>query len=164
MFIENLFGKLGRKVKLIEQLAGIIRGSTSDVVLWEEKEVGVTVMKSLGKADIRLFKTPAIIFQFLDQPTLALYEKLVENEAPELIFTMLSRRIRQLMQITDGVMPEGMQGWQAARLTRQAKLFTMDKLKRMYTLLLTMEFSIKNGSSPFSMRQLTEKFIYDNYS
>ena len=159
MFIENLFGKLGRKIKLIETLATIIRASTSDVVLWEDKEVGITVIKSLVKADVRLFKTPTIIFKFLDHPTLALYEQLVETEAPELIFSMLTKRMRQLLQLADGEIPAGLQGWQAGRLTAQAKLFTIDRLTVMYKKLLEMEFSTKNGSSPFSLRQLTEQFI-----
>ena len=68
IFIENLFGKLGRKTKLIESLAAILTKSadTVDIVLWEDKEMGVTVIKSLGKADVKLFKIPSIIFQFLD--------------------------------------------------------------------------------------------------
>lgn len=167
VFIERLFGKLGRKTKLIEQLAKIIRESKGDVVLWEDKEVGVTVTKSLGlpaqagKADIRLFKTPTLIFQFLDKPTLPVYEKLIETEPPELIHSMLAKRVRQLIQLRDGVTPDGLQGWQAGRLTQQAKQFTMDRLLFMYKKLLAMEFSIKNGSSPFTLSQLTEQFLLE---
>ncbi|OGG36020.1 hypothetical protein A2363_00865 [Candidatus Gottesmanbacteria bacterium RIFOXYB1_FULL_47_11] len=161
VFIENLFGKLGRKTKLIASLADILNGSSADIVLWEDKEVGATVVKSLGKADIKLFKTPAIIFQFLDQPSLSLYQKLVETEAPELVHSMLAKRVRQLIQIQGGVTPEGLQGWQLTRLTRQAKSFTMDGLLAMYKNLLDMEFAIKNGSSPFTLKQLTEQFLID---
>ncbi len=159
VFVENLFGKLGRKTKLIEELSAILRGSSADVFLWEDKEVGVTVVKSLGKAEIKLFKTPPIIFQFLDTLSLPVYERLVETEAPELVFSMLTRRLRYLIQIQGGVTPEGMQGWQASRLTRQAKLFTMDKLVSMYKKLLEIEYSIKSGASPFTLSQLTEQFI-----
>ena len=168
VFIENLFGKLGRKQKLIESLSAIIKGSSADVVLWEDKEVGVTVTKSLGQADVRLFKTPVVLFQFLDGLTpkcafklLPVYLALIEKEAPELVSTMIARRLRQLLQLSDGVTPAGLQGWQATRLTHQAKLFTMDRLLFMYKKLLDVEFSIKNGSSPFSLSQLTEQFIID---
>ena len=166
IFIENLFGKLGRKTKLIESLAAILTKSadTVDIVLWEDKEMGVTVIKSLGKADVKLFKIPSIIFQFLDTLNLPAYQQLVQTEAPELVFSMLTRRIRQLIQLRDGSVPDGMQGWQASRLTRQAKLFTMDRLIAMYKKLLEMEYSVKSGSSPFTLRQLTEQFIYDNHS
>lgn len=170
VFIENLFGKLGRKVKLIEQLCHILTsaGTSVDIILWENKEMGATVLKSLPGADVEQFKIPSVIFQILDglAPSgspriLPLYTTLVQTEAPELIFAMIARRIRQLIQIQDGVIPEGMQGWQATRLTRQAKLFTMDRLLSMYKRLLDMEFSIKNGSSPFNLAQLTEQFIID---
>lgn len=168
VFIERLFGKLGKKTKLIESLATIIRESTSDVVLWEDKEAGATVIKSLGKADVRLFKTPAVIFQFLDnlapantKQSLLLYEKVVSQDAPELVHTMISRRVRQMIQLHDGIVPEGLQSWQAGRLTHQAKLFTMDRLLVMYKKLLEMEFSIKNGSSPFTLKELTEQFLVD---
>ncbi len=168
VFIENLFGKLGRQQKLIESLSAIIKGSSADVVLWEDKEVGVTVTKSLGQADVRLFKTPVVLFQFLDGLTpkcasklLPVYQGLIEKEAPELVSTMIARRLRQLIQLSDGVTPAGLQGWQATKLTHQAKLFTMDRLLFMYKKLLEMEFSIKNGSSPFSLSQLTEQFIID---
>ena len=74
---------------------------------------------------------------------------------------MIVRRVRQLILLRDTVIPEGLSGWQLTRLTRQAKLFTMDRLLTMYKKLLEMEFSIKNGSSPFTLRQLTEQFIID---
>lgn len=161
VFIERLFGKLGRKQKLIESLASIIKNSQGDVVLWEDKELGNLVLKSLGKAQIKLFKLPSLIFSFLDNPSVALYEKLTENEAPELVHAMLTRRVRQLMQIRGGSAPTGMQSWQVAKLTRQANTFTMNELLSMYKKLLDMEYSIKSGSSPFSLKQLTEQFLID---
>jgi DNA polymerase III delta subunit len=166
--IENLFGKLGRKLKLIESLASIINKSSADIILWEDKEVGTTVQKNLPKAKIVLFKIPSIIFQLLDgispdgeRLVLPLYTILNQTEPAELIFAMIVRRIRQLIQLHDDVIPEGLVGWQASRLTRQAKLFTMDRLISMYKNLLDIEFSIKNGSSPFTLAQLTEQFLVD---
>lgn len=168
VFIERLFGSLGRKTKLITSLAATIRNSSAAVVLWEEKEVGVTVIKNLGKADVRLFKMSPLIFRFLDalrpgasEKILPLYRELIQQDAPELVGSMFARRIRQLIQLADGVTPEGLAGWQAGRLTQQAKLFTMDRLLFMYKKLRDSEFSIKNGSSPFTLSQLTEQLILE---
>ena len=158
VFIDNLFGKLGRKIKLIEKLATIIRESAVDVVLWEDKEVGATVIKSLGKVDVKLFKMPGVLFQFLDTFSLKTYQKLQE---PELVHFMLTKRVRQLIQLKDGATPAGLAGWQAGKLTSQAAGFTMERLLAMYKRLLDMEFSIKNGSSPFDIRQLTEQLLLD---
>jgi DNA polymerase III delta subunit len=164
VFIENLFGKLGRKLKLIELLAAIINGSSVDIILWEDKEVGATVLKNLPHAKVTLFKIPSVIFQLLDGIEPEGKFRDLPSEAPEIIFSMIVRRIRQLIQLRDGVIPEGLQGWQASRLTRQAKLFTMDRLVTMYKKLLDIEFSVKNGSSPFNLKELTEQFLYENYS
>jgi DNA polymerase III delta subunit len=168
VFIENLFGKLGRKVKLIESLSVIINRSTADIVLWEDKEIGITVLKNLPNAKVIAFKIPSIIFQLLDgiapdatSHVLPLYITLRESDAPELIFAMMTRRVRQLIQLNSNVMPEGLQGWQATRLTRQAKLFTMDRLVSLYKMLLDIEYATKNGTAPFTMSQYIEQFLID---
>lgn len=169
VIIENLFGKLGRKTKIIEELAEIIlRSATScDIVLWENKEIGVTVSKSLGpKIQNKLYKIPVIIFQFLDslhpgnsKNSLELYEKLKSGDAPELIFSMMVRRVRQLMEICDKVLPPGVQPWQLSRLTSQAKLFSIKELIAQYQNLLTIEYSIKSGSSAFTISEHIEQWL-----
>ncbi len=168
IFIESLFGKLGKKTKLIEALAKILvaSSSSSDIVLWEDKEVGVTVLKNLEKVDVRLFKMPTIIFKFLDgiaphraKSQLDLYHALLADSAAELVLSMIVKRIRQLIQLHDGQLPAGLASWQASRLTQQAKLFSMDKLTDMHAQLLFMEHSIKTGASPFTLAEHLEQFI-----
>ncbi|OGG28886.1 hypothetical protein A2971_03045 [Candidatus Gottesmanbacteria bacterium RIFCSPLOWO2_01_FULL_46_21] len=166
VIVENLFGKLGKKQKLIARLAEIIKKSPADVIVWEDKEVGVTVTKSLGSANVQLFKTPISLFQFLDGLTpghtknsLLLFQKTLQTHAPELIFSMIVRRIRQLIQVADGVTPEELASWQVSRLTSQARSFTIDRLVELYRKLLDMEYSIKTGTSPFSMQQLLEQYL-----
>ena len=161
VFIENLFGKLGRKVKLIESLSAIINASTADIVLWEDKELGVTVLKNLPKAKVAAFKIPSGIFQFLDSIVPDAKMPVLPTEPAELVFAMMVRRVRQLIQLKNNVLPEGLQGWQATRLTRQAKFFTMERLVGLYKTLLDIEYATKNGSAPFSMSQYIEQFLYD---
>ncbi len=169
IIIENLFGKLGKKTTLIKKLSDILadQASQSDVILWEEKEVSPTVIKSLGpKAKIQLFKLPVLIFQFLDafrprngKNLLTLYKQLAATEAPELIFVMMARRIRLLIQLADGAIPMGLQSWQISRLTLQAKSFTMEKLLTLYSMMLEKEVSIKTGVTPFSFSQHVEQVL-----
>lgn len=164
VFISNLFSKIAKKTKLITSLAKILAAAESDVVLWEEKELSAATIKNLGKAEIKLFKLPKLLFEFLDaigHDALPLYEKVIQTEPPELVFYMITTRVRQLIQIKDGVAPEGMHGWQISRLTRQTNRVTIDRLRSMYKKLLDMEFSLKNGSSPFTIVQLTEQFLID---
>lgn len=167
--IEQLFGKLGKKLKLQEQYTVILKNASknADIILWEKKEAGAILLKLLGPtASVKLFNIPSVIFQFLDalEPhsapkLLGLFKQTVQTEAPELVHALLSRRLRQLLMVFDGTVPPGLQSWQVGRLTRQAKLFTMDKLLTMYQNLLDIEFSIKSGTSPFTMKQQIEQFI-----
>ncbi len=170
VIIENLFGSLGKKTSHVKEFASRIASCQGiDVILWEEKEVGKTGIDNLGKnATVRLFKTPVAIFKFLDalkpkntKVLLSLYRQVEAVDAPELIFTMMVKRLRQLMMLADGVTPDGLQGWQTKGLTNQARLFTIEKLLSMEKQLLDMEYSFKTGSSPFPLRQLIEQFLIE---
>jgi len=170
VIIENLFGSLGKKTSYVKEFASRIASCQGiDVILWEEKEVGKIAIDNLGKnVTIRLFKTPVAIFKFLDaikpnnvKALLSLYRQVEAMDAPELIFTMMVKRLRQLMMLADGVTPDGLQGWQAKGLTNQARLFTMEKLLSMEKQLLDMEYSLKTGSSPFTLRQHIEQFLIE---
>jgi len=169
VIIENLFGSLGKKTSHVKEFTLKIASSNVDVILWEEKEVGKTAVDNLGKnSTVRLFKTPVVIFKFLDaikpnnvKVLLSLYRQVEAVDAPELIFTMIVKRLRQLMMLADGVTPDGLQGWQAKGLTNQARLFTMEKLLSMEKQLLDMEYSLKTGSSPFTLRQHIEQFLIE---
>ena len=165
--IENLFSGLGKKLTLVKEYAKKMSSAQIDVILWEDKEIGKTAIDNLGKnVTARIFKIPVIIFKFLDGlkpnnalPIISLFEQLVHTDAPELVFSMIVRRIRQLIQLRDNVTPDGLQSWQAQGLTNQARLFTMDKLLDMHKKLLEIEYSIKSGASPFTMQQHIEQFL-----
>ncbi|MEK7544408.1 MAG: hypothetical protein AAB557_06055 [Patescibacteria group bacterium] len=169
--IEGLLTKLGKKEKQAIQLTDIIKrsGETGDIILWEGKEIGKILTGLLGsKVSVQLFKTPVIIFKLLDGivpgravTLLPLLQEALSIDAAELIFTLLVRRVRQLIQLRDGVTPEGLQGWQASRLTSQATSFTMDKLLSMESKLLHIDISLKTGSSPFPLAQQIELFFVD---
>lgn len=167
--IERLFGKLGKQPKRIEKLAHILVSSSSDsaVVLWEDREVPPSVVKALGAgARVQLFKLPVLIFQFLDalrpantKALLTLFEQLMANEPPELVLSMMTKRVRQLIQLASGTIPAGLAGWQASRLTTQAKSFTMEKLIARYHAIGEMEWALKSGQSAFPLKPLIEQFL-----
>ncbi len=169
--IEGMLAKLGKKEKQATLLTDIIKrsGDTSDLILWEEKEISKLLVALLGtKVSVQLFKTPVAIFQLLDglapenvSPLIDLFHHALALDAVERVFIMIVRRVRELIMIKDGVTPEGLQGWQSARLTSQAKSFTMDKLLSMEKKLLEIDISIKTGTSPFPLAQQLELFIID---
>lgn len=169
--IEQLFSKLGRKTKSIEEYAAVLVESAKscEIIAWEDKQMSPTIIKSFGSsAVIRQFDLPKIIFQFLDaigsghsKILLDLFHQAVAIDAPELIFSMIVSRVRQLIMMKDRVVPPSMQSWQAGRLTNQSKLFTMEKLIAMHTYLLHIETSIKGGTSPFTLTQHIEQLLVD---
>lgn len=165
---ENVFSKLGKKPKKIEEIATVIQeaGKTEDIVIWEDKELGKTVMGQFPGAKTTIFKTPVLIFQFLDalrpnnaSQLLKLYQSLTQTEAPELVSVLIGKRLRTLIMIADHVTPVGMQSWQIGRLTTQAKLFTMKQLVDLYKKLISIELSIKSGTSPFTMKESLELWL-----
>lgn len=166
--IERLFSKLGRQQKRVTSLSALLSSTQgTDVILWEDKEIGAATVKQLGVgANVRLFKLPVLIFQFLDgirpgnaKNLITTYQKLIATEAPELVFSMTVKRMRQLIQLNDNVVPLGLASWQASRLTTQAKSFTMDKLLTLYEKLHRIEVSIKSGESAVSLSGAFEGFL-----
>lgn len=166
---SSLFG--GTVLVVIEKFlnkGAKLPAADTDVILWEDKEIGKTLISQLGdKVEVKLFKIPPAIWQLLDgmkpgnTQLLSLLPRVLERDAAELVFTMIVRRVRHLIQLRDSVTPEGLQGWQAGRLTSQAKSFTMDKLLSMEKQLLDIDVSIKTGVSPFPLAQQLELFFVD---
>ena len=171
IIIENFLTKLGKKSKTSEALIKTLVSQAAErtVVLWEEKEIGKANVDLLGKnVLVKLFKTPAVIFQFLDsikpgntKNMLMLFSQSVTNNAPEVTFTLLTRRFRQLIMLKDNITPEVLADWQRDRLTTQARLFTMDKLVAMYRSLASLDYKIKTGTTAFTLTQLLEQFLLD---
>lgn len=159
--VEDLFARLGRQQKKVEALAQILREREKDceIILWESKELSATVLKHLGFPTVRLFKMPVLIFQFLDglvpgnaKKSLETFALLTAKEAPELVFSMVTKRMRQLLMISSGAPLAGVAPWQLSRLTTQAKSFRMEQLKKLYLRLNDIEFAIKSGGSAFDMK------------
>lgn len=170
VIIELLFSRLGRQQKKIENLARLLvsRASSNDIILWEDKELGAAVMKYLGTPTVRLFKMPVILFQFLDglapgqtKRALDLFDKLMKTEPPELVFSMIVRRMRQLLMISYGAPLDKIAPWQLARLTTQAKSFRMEQLQSLYLSLGDREFAVKSGNSAFDVRQHIEQWLLE---
>lgn len=167
--IERFLGSAKKREKAFSlMLTRILQASASaDVVLYEEKEIEKTTIAKLGRnARVLLFKTPAALFPFLDcirpgnhAEMLTRFCLLMESEAPELVFSHMVRRVRQLMQILDAAGPAGLADWQRARLTTQARHFTMDKLVAMHERLLQTDIAVKSNISPFALRQHIEQIL-----
>ena len=167
--ILRLLTSVNKKSLVYEELISIINQSVdcSDIILYETKELDKTTLSKFGKdATVRVCMVPRIIFEFLDglhagnvQSSLIKFRLIITNEPTEIVFFMMVKRFRYLIQLSDGITPEGVAPWQAARLTRQARFFTMEKLVSLYKRLATIEVTVKTGGSPFTLAQHIEQFI-----
>lgn len=167
--IVRLLASVNKKSLVYEELINIINQSVNnaDIVLYETKELDKTTLNKFGKdVTVRVCMVPRIIFEFLDglhtgnaQSSLIKFRLIITNEPTEIVFFMIVKRFRYLIQLSDGITPEGVAPWQAARLTRQARFFTMEKLVSLYKKLAAIEIAVKTGSSPFTLAQHIEQFI-----
>jgi hypothetical protein len=167
VILERVFQNRTKTPKRIQSLAKILAGcGSTDVIIWEEKELTPSVLNAIPGADVRLFAIPPQIFSFLDSIKpgagsilLSKYSELIRSEAPEFIFSMLAKRLRQLILVTDSVTPPGMKPWQVNRLTTQANSFTMEQHIGMYKRLCSIEREVRSGTSAFSLEKHTELFL-----
>jgi DNA polymerase III delta subunit len=172
VIIENLCTGMGKKTKRLEELLAIIKQEekNAQIILWEEKEVGKTAATALGSStNVRLFKLPTIIFQFLDgvhprnlSGSLLLLNQILVDEPEELVHAMLLKRIRQLLFLQSGIVPDSLQSWQVGRLTNQLKFFTLKGLISLYHDMVRAEYQIKSGASSTSLTEQIQRYLLLN--
>jgi DNA polymerase III delta subunit len=92
-----------------------------------------------------------------NQQQLLSYLLNLKTEPPEVIFTLLHQRLRQLI-IAKELGKTGLknfnkrlQDWQQARLINQAARFDIKQLKRLYRQLLAIDTKIKTGRTLTSL-------------
>ena len=139
-----------------------------DLILWEGKKIDGRVLTPFKNAKVQLFKTPAIIFKFLESISpgnakimLNLLNTCSEAQPIEQIFYMIIRQFRQLLLIKD----LGKNGaprlapWQYSRLTNQANCSTLNKLLKIYKELLKIDYQQKTGQSAFDLKRTIELLL-----
>lgn len=174
IFIEDLVSKR-KSSKVIEELTGFIISQTdANVTLWESKQLTPKQIALFKKADINEFKTPTVVFAFLDsirprntQQMIKLYHEILEREDAMYVLVMLIRQVRILialqqqaanrLQTTDqsadrvDSSPKAisevmrMAPWQKGKLEKQAKMFGQEQLLDFHAKLFELENGQKTG-------------------
>jgi hypothetical protein len=165
---ENALSHFGRKEKALGEFLAIIQeNSHSDILFWEGKELSKGILTKLGTStQLQLFKLPVVLFTFLDsiapknpRVLIDVYRKTILTNDPYFVFTMVIRRVHDLICIAEGVPSDSAQAWQMGRLTKQAKLFTIEKLLSMQRNLLALDISNKSGNSALLLQSSLELFL-----
>ena len=164
--VENLFSRTNsREQKQILEYLQQYAGET-EIILWEKKEITKTKQKHLpNKTTIKVFKTPALLFKFLDQlipslkkQALQTLHELLKTESGELVFYMLIRQIRLLILVADKQKVPG-PPWMIGKLKKQSAAYNMSQLLTMYQKLFRIDRSIKTGKSLMPLEWHLDMFI-----
>jgi len=117
VIIEDLFSRPKSKERetIIKYLKK--KNIIPDLIFWEKKEISGTTTRWLPKEwQYQVFKTPTIIFKFLDsikqnnqKQMLTFLKQSIKKDSSEMVFYMLARRIRELIIAID-LGKEGLKG------------------------------------------------------
>lgn len=140
---------------------------SSDLIIWEGKQISKEAIKKFrSRIKVRLFKTPAIVFQFLDQispknkkGSLLTLQKTLKSSPQGLVFYLLVQHIRKLLLIKSGQVPQGIQAWKLRKFQSQAKLFTLNSLRKLYQKLLLVDIAQKRGEERFDLAGELEMLV-----
>lgn len=167
--IENLiFGGLSKaKIEVINYLTS--KECQVDIILWEKTEITKGIItRYFSSAKVYSFKPPTVLFKFLDiigttsGPQLLIsFHNALKNSSAELTFVLMIRQLRNLIIAKDlnSRSFETIPSWQLNKLASQSRYFTLDGLIFSYRKLLSIDYKIKNGQTPYNLSQLLDIFL-----
>lgn len=147
--IESLFSRRpsAEKKRLIDYL------SNQDLLIWEPKDVTAQVKNFPNKK----FDLPKYIFQFLDDFTLQNLELALKNSEPEIILSLLAKRLHDLVLALENKLE--LPSWQLAKIQKQSQKYNLQKLSAMNNELLTLDYNQKTSKSPYDLSVGLELWI-----
>lgn len=158
------------KSKLKEELLGWVKTHDSDtvhVILIEVKILTATQLKQLPDASVTVFKVPVLLFQFMETiglvsapKAITLFHGILVTQDPEFVFVMLIRQVRMLLAfVADGTYDGPPFGRQ--KLTKQAAVFTVEKLLVLHRKLLEIDSRQKTSKNSLSLVQEIDLLLTD---
>jgi len=155
IFISDFFARRPGKEKtaILEYLK---THSNLPLVFWESKDV-TSQLTGLPTTTIKKFDLPKYIFKFLDSFSLELLDQTIQNTSPEQIMVLLSRRVRDLilakLELLTG--PD----WKTRQISYQSQKYNLEKLKKLYSDLLKIDFTQKTSQMPYDLTSALELWV-----
>lgn len=165
-FIEQLLSKK-KKSNELDQLINQINkhAQENNIYIWEEKDITPASLNSFKNSQVKQFKLPQTLFTFVEnikpgngREMIKLFHETIKTSDTEMIFFMIVRQIRMLLCViepgSDAIDEvKRMAPWLRGKLERQADLFEIDELKRLYAKLFELEKGLKTGNLPMPLTQ-----------
>lgn len=175
IFIEDFLTRLKRNKEEKEMIDFIIKNhKTSNIFLYESKEIPKRNLFGFRDALVKIFKLPQNIFIFLDNikpgsaNLISLFHKTLKTGIKEeLIFFMIQRQFRLLVALSDDSSEKSIDElirlapWQKGKLVRQASLFSQAQLKRIYNSLYKIELGLKTGRLNLTLSQAIDFLLFE---
>ena len=146
----------------------IVKETIAEIILWEGKELTPGFLKKFPRAKVINFKLNANIFKLVENikphsgaNLIPLFHQLVKTEAPEVVFVMIARQIRNLLLANDQSADylKEFPSWQKYKILGQAKFFSQKELLSHHRKLLDIDARIKLGATPLTMTQNLDIFF-----
>lgn len=117
--------------------------------------IGNNLLKLLPKVSTtEEYKLPKLIFKFLESfypgnlnNSIRLLHEVVDNEAPEFVFNLLSRHLRDLYWVTLDKDSLSYPGWRISKLSQQAKRFPKGKIKELIKMFAEIDVKVKTSKA-----------------
>ncbi len=172
---ESLFG--GEKLVVIEEvfssressrkqdIKDYLKEGFNNLIVWEGKKIDKRKLKGFD-AEIKEFEVSSVIFKLTDSLSsdntdqmIKLLSSCLEKESPEMIFYMITRQVRLMLQAIDNADDFKGPGWLKGKMKRQAKGLGKDKLLKLHENLYMIDKGIKTGGSPIGLDAQLEMLL-----
>jgi len=173
VIIENFFAKNKSTTNEFKKIVEYLNSNKSSTVLfWDNDEVSKASLNAFKNATVKYFSYPQTLFAFLDnikpgkgEYLIKLFHELLNTMAAELVFFMINRQFRIMLNISDQdkLIDEvkRMAPWQLSKFKNQAALFGNDQLLELYNKLFEIEIGQKTGKAFYSMEKSIDFFLLD---
>lgn len=161
---SNLFE--GERLYVVENLAKIkktdldwfrknVKRLSGTTIIYHGSPITNNLLKLIPKAEkIEEYKLPKLIFKFLESfwpknsiSSIKLLHEVIKTEAPEFVFNLLSRHLRDLYWTTLDKDSISYPAWRISKLTQQAKRFEDGKIAELINIFANTDIEVKTSKA-----------------
>lgn len=125
-----------------------------NLIIYHPGVASATFIKSFpDSVKVEEFKLPKLIFQFLDsfvpknaKSSINLLHQIAVNQAPEFIFSLLARHIRDLYWVSVEAKTLPYPDWRVGKLREQAKKFSINQIAQLINKLSEIDVEVKTSN------------------
>ncbi len=170
LIIEELHSlpKSKKKDELINKIAN---NNQKDIILWEKRDLTITMLKKFSQAKVEQFKLTNALFSWLDlfhhqtpiKQNLQALKKAIQNNGDYMCFIMLARQISLLIYAKDGGQVKGAP-FMISKLKKQAQAFSLEKLLKLHKQLFELDQQMKSSKNFLTLEQALDVLTISLYN